>query len=212
MQNRIPTREEICKMDDLTVKEALPDFYKTYNLPIDGGVNDSSVKIELFKGVYMYIPNTDDRKKVVLKHDIHHLVTGYSGLLKGETEISAWELSTGCSSNWVAFSINTYGMMIGLLWNLPGLWKAWLRGKRTHNLYDKKYTDDVLLSQKISDLKKELGLLEEGKKKANRFTTFLFFVGFLIFGTVFSVVSLLLLPFAILYSIVISLQQSWQKH
>ena len=194
-------------MNSLTVKQALPGFYKSYNLPPDGGVDDPSVKIELIKGVYMYIPNTNDRKKVVLKHDIHHLVTGYTGLMKGETEISAWELSTGCTNNWVAFTINTYGMMTGVLWNLPGLWRAWLRGKRTRNLYHEKYTDVFLLDQKVIDLKKELGLLEENGKKANTFVAFLSFICFLIFGTVFSIASVVLLPFAIIYSIVISLRR-----
>jgi len=194
-------------MDDITVKEALPAFYKNYNLPPDGGVDDSSVKIELMQGVYMYIPNPDDRKKVVLKHDIHHLVTGYTGILKGETEISAWELSTGCYSNWVAFTINTYGMMTGCPWNLSGLWKAWLRGKRTSNLYHKKYTDEQLLNKKVSDLKKELGLHEENKQKANTLIAFLSFVGFLIFGTVFSIASFVLIPFAIVYSIIIAIRK-----
>jgi hypothetical protein len=193
-------------MNNLTVKEALPVFYKDYNLPVDGGANDSSVKIELLKGIYIYIPNFEDRKKVVLKHDIHHLVTGYTGRLKGETEISSWELSSGCSNNWAAFSINTYSMMIGIIWNLPGLWKAWLRGKRTSNLYHERYTDEMLLNQKVSDLKKELGFQEEDPKKVYIFTAFLSFIWFLIFGTMFSLISLLLLPFVVLYSIIISIR------
>lgn len=108
-------------MDHLTVKEALPIFYTDYELKPDGGVADNSVKVTLIKGFSIYIPNFEARKKVVLKHDIHHLVTGYTGVMKGETEISAWELSTGCYNNWVAFSINTYGMMMGVLFNLRGV-------------------------------------------------------------------------------------------
>ena len=190
--------------NNITVKEALPVFYKDYHLAPDGGVNHSSVKIELMKGVCMYIPNVDARKKVVLKHDIHHLVTGYTGLLKGETEISAWELSTGCTSNWAAFTINTYGMMLGVPFNLPGLWRAWLRGKNTRNLYHEKYRDEQLLNEKVSDLKKELGLHEEHKQQANTLTAFVSFAGFLFFGTVFSIASFVLLPFAIGYSLIVS--------
>lgn len=196
-------------MDNITVKEALPVFYKNYNLPPDGGTNDASVKIELLKGFYMYIPNPDARKKVVLKHDIHHLITGYTGLLKGETEISAWELSTGCTGNWVAFTINTYGMMMGVPFNLRGIWKAWLRGKRTRNLYHEKYDDKELLNQTVGELKKELGLMEESGQNQNTFTAFLSFVSFLVFGIVFSIASFILLPFAIVYSVIISFNKSY---
>ena len=66
-------------------KEALPIFYTDYKLQSDGGVDDSAVKIELFKGVFLYIPNFETRKKVILKHDIHHLLTGYPQVMERRT-------------------------------------------------------------------------------------------------------------------------------
>jgi len=194
-------------MDSLTVKEALPVFYQDYKLEPDGGIDDPTVKIKLLKGVYMYFPNFTARKKVILKHDIHHLVTGYTGVMKGETEISAWELSTGCTNNWAAFTINTYGMMSGILFNLRGLWKVWSRGKRTSNLYYGKYEDKELLNRSVEGLKQELGLLDESMQKRNSFLIFLSFAGFLIFGIVFCIASLVLLPFLIIYSLSMSIRK-----
>ncbi|MFI5203754.1 MAG: hypothetical protein ACHQF2_04595 [Flavobacteriales bacterium] len=197
----------------LTVKEALPSFYKQYQLDADGGVNDNTVKIKLFKGVYVYIPNVEARKKVVLKHDMHHLVTGYTGVMKGETEISAWEISTGCSNNMAAFVINTLGMMMGVLFNLRGIWKAWYRGRYTRNLYYVKYTEDELLGRTIQSLQEELGLLNNPKQMPGRGKAFLLFAGFLLFGTIISIISLALSPLILLYSLYIFLSRKlWKKN
>src|SRR5260221_1496557 len=78
-------------MDNKTVAELLPGFYKEYNLGMEGGKTSSSVRIEMTKKLVLYFPNFTARKKAVLKHDIHHLVTDYPSTFKGETEISAWE-------------------------------------------------------------------------------------------------------------------------
>ena len=64
-------------MNDKTIRELLPGFYKEYNLGMDGGQSSSSVRIELTKNLTLYIPNFTARRKAVLKHDIHHIVTGY---------------------------------------------------------------------------------------------------------------------------------------
>ena len=188
-----------------TLKEALPVFYKNYNLKSDGGINDSSVKLEILKNFSLYIPNFETRKKIVLIHDIHHVVTGYKAVMKGETEISAWELSTGCMSNWFAFLINTYGMMSGILLNPIGVWRAWMRGRRTKNLYHEKYKMEALLNQTVEELQKELALNNE--KKSSSILGFLSFGGFLLFGVLFSIISIVLMPFVIGYSIFISIKK-----
>ena len=106
---------------------------------------------------------------MILTHDVHHLLTGYSTDLKGETEISTWELSTNCTNNYAAFILNTYAMALGLLINLPGVWKAWLRGRYTCNLYRKKYSREELVNKNLEELKKELKLFHEPKKYKGSF-------------------------------------------
>lgn len=192
-------------MDNLTVQEALPNLYKKYGIPSDGGVNDPAVEVRLMKGVTIYIPNPEVRKQVVFKHDVHHLLTGYSAVMKGEIEISAWEISTGCTQNWFAFVINTLGVMTGLPFNLKGIWRAWFRGKTSSNLYSKPYTDNELLTKKVEDLKRELNLDES--EPIVTLKGFLKLIGFLFFGIFLSIASIILIPFILIYSLLIYLKK-----
>jgi len=196
-------------MDSVTVKDALLAFYKDYQLKTDGGIQDSSVKVELVKGISMYIPNVEARKKVILKHDIHHMMTGYPAIMKGEMEISSWELSTGCFRYWVPLTLNTYGMMMGFSFNLKGIWKAWVRGRRTKNLYQTTYTNEELLKKPLHELKNELGLLDEDKKKVNTVDALVSFLAFGLFGITFSIASIVLIPAVIIYSLTISIRNLW---
>ena len=84
------------------LRDLFPPFYKQYNLDDDGGLNDSKVKIEITKHFFLYIPNFSIRKKAILKHDIHHIITEYPSNIKGETEIGAWEIASGCKKYWIA--------------------------------------------------------------------------------------------------------------
>ena len=76
-------------MDDQTPREILSKFYADNRLEQDGGNSSSSVKIDLTPKFYFYFPNFDARRKAVVKHDIHHLLTGYETTVAGESEISA---------------------------------------------------------------------------------------------------------------------------
>jgi hypothetical protein len=108
-------------MDDKTPAELLPAFYREYNLGMDGGATSSSVRIEITKNFALYIPNFTARRKAVLKHDIHHLVTGYPSTFTGETEISAWEIGSGCKKYWAAWVLDMSGMMMGIPFNFWGV-------------------------------------------------------------------------------------------
>ena len=193
-------------MNSLTIKEIISDYYKKNGFDPDGGESKSFVKVKIFKGLSFYLPNNDTRKKVILLHDIHHLLTGYSTVLQGEIEISTWELSTGCTKNWVAFTLNTYAMALGVLFKLKGIWKAWARGRNTRNLYNVNYNKEQLMDKTLEELKKELGLLDEYKHQTALFATVLSFTGFLIFSLIFSGLSLVLIPFVLIYSVIVSLK------
>jgi len=192
-------------VDTLTIKEALPKLYKEYSIPSDGGINDPAVEVRLMKGVTIYIPNLEARKRVVFRHDVHHLLTGYSAVMKGEIEISAWEISTGCTQNWFAFIINSLGIMTGVPFNLKGIWRAWYRGRTSSNLYSKPYTNNEILSKKVKDLKQELNL--DDSEPRVTITGFLSLMGFLLFGIILSFASVVLIPFILIYSLIIYLKK-----
>lgn len=190
-----------------TPREILSQFYKDNHLGADGGNASSSVKIELTKNFCFYFPNFDQRRRAVIKHDIHHLLTGYKTTLKEESEISAWEIGSGCKKYWAAFFINTSGLMIGYVFNFLGVLRAFARGRRTRNLYDDSIPTEKAMDMNIGELKALFLLDQHPIKTKPSFTDVVLLLLFGLFGTVYSVLALLLLPFIIVYSIYIALKK-----
>jgi hypothetical protein len=188
--------------DEKTPAELLAAFYAAYNLPPDGGRSSSSVKIELTPKFCFYLPNFEARRKAVVKHDIHHLLTGYSaGSISGEGEISAWEIASGCRKYRVAFLIDTSGLMIGLLVKPIGILRAFARGRRTCNLYHDLIPDEQALNMKLWELRVLLGLDKHPITTKASFSDVMALSFFLIYGIVYSILSYLLLPFILLYTL-----------
>lgn len=192
-------------MENQTPREILNKFYTENNLELDGGNSLSYVKINLAPKFSFYFPNFDSRRKAVIKHDIHHLLTGYKTTLKEEAEISAWEIASGCKKYWAAFFINTSGMMIGIPINFWKTLKAFARGRKTKNLYSDEITTEQVLDMRVEELQKQF-LLDKFEKDTNpNFTDFLLFAAFSLYGLVFSILSIVLLPLIVIYSIYIGL-------
>jgi hypothetical protein len=193
-------------MEDKTIKELLPGFYKQYNLGMDGGQSSSSVRVELTKKLTLYIPNFTARRKAVLKHDIHHIVTGYTSTMKGETEIGAWEIGSGCSHYWAAWVLDASGFMTGILFNLWGVLKAFARGRRTRNLYFDNISDDKALDMKLSEIQKLLYLDKYPRNTTPSFIDILIFAVYALAGLIYSILSMLLIPFILVYTVYVKMQ------
>ncbi len=169
---------------------------------MDGGQSSPVVKMDIMKGVHFYIPNFDARRKAVLWHDIHHLVTGYSAShFLGESEISAWEIASGCRNYWAAFLINTSGVALGCLINPKKIIQAYARGRRTKNFYHNLYSEDKVLNTSIRELRALLQLDQYPKETRATFTDIISLIGFLLFAVVYSIVSIFSLPFLLVYNI-----------
>lgn len=188
-----------------TPRELLPGFYKRYNLNDDGGQSSSFVKIELTKKILLYIPNFAARRKAVFKHDIHHIATGYTSTFKGETEISAWEIASGCRHYWVAWVLDMQAVMIGMLFNPLGVYKAFVKGRRTKNLYNDALEDEQLMDMPLAEIKESLLLNNYPPKQKGNLIDLVLFLVLLLFGVIYSALSLLLLPFVLVYTIYIML-------
>ncbi|MGI8581188.1 MAG: hypothetical protein ACR2KX_03295 [Chitinophagaceae bacterium] len=197
-------------MGDKTLRELLPEFYKQYNLGADGGNNSASVKIEMTKNFALYFPNFAARKRAVLKHDIHHLVTNYPSTFKGEAEIGAWEIASGCKNYWVAWMLDMSGMMTGIIFNFWGVIKAFARGRRTKNLYYNIISTNQALDMKPGELQKALSLDKYSKHTKPSFIDLLVFAAWAAAGIIYSILSLVFLPFIIIYTIYIKLQKHLQ--
>jgi hypothetical protein len=188
-------------MEDKTLSQLLPGFYDAHNLGMGGGKYEAYVRVEMTKKIVFYFPNFAARKKAVLKHDIHHLVTGYPSTYTGETEIGAWEIASGCKGYWVAWILNMSGMMTGIVFNLWNVLKAFARGRRTKNLYHHLVSDDAAMNMKLSELQNILLLDKYSRNTKPGFVDYILFAGWAIIGLIYSILSAILLPFVLLYTL-----------
>ena len=115
------------------------------------------------------IPNTEKRKRAVRYHDLHHTLTGYRTNFRGECEIGAWEVATGCADHWAAWFLNLSTIGTGLLFAAGDVWRAFLRGRSSRNLYRATF-DDALLDRQLGDVRRELRLSDAsaGARAADR--------------------------------------------
>lgn len=189
-------------MDNMTPAELLPIFYVKNNLGDDGGLSSPVVRIEVNKHFHFVMPNYDARRKAVLWHDIHHLATGYSAAtFIGECEISAWEIASGCGKYWAAFIIDTSGVVLGCMINPRKIIQAYARGRRSLNLYHDTFPAEKVMKMPVSDIQ-QLLRLHKAPIDSKASVKDLFSLGlFLIFGGAYSLLSIIQIPFLILYNI-----------
>ncbi len=147
--------------DGLTLGEARQRYFSANNFPADGGYEAvwADVKIEPIK---TRIRNTAGRKRAVRFHDLHHVLTGYRTTFRGECEIGAWEVATGCADHRAAWVLNLSVFGNGLLFAPRAIWRAFARGRASRNLYRAAY-DDALLSRQVGEARRELGLAEPAR-------------------------------------------------
>src|SRR5690606_3128273 len=101
--------------------------------------------VPVFTGCLLVaLPNIEVRHRYLKYHDLHHLVTGYTVGRIGEGEVSAWELGSGS-----AFVSPTLGVMnlialsTGLVLQPRRMWRAFVRGTKSRNLYRAETRADV---------------------------------------------------------------------
>lgn len=188
-----------------TPRELLPEFYRQYELGEDGGNQIPFVKIKITGRISLYIPNIEARKKVVFKHDIHHIVTGYTSTFKGETEIGGWEIGSGCLNYWIAFALNLSGVMSGIFFNLRGVFRAFVKGRRTKNLYGDSISDERVMDMTIQQIRQEL-FLDTYKATAGNLLDFLLFILLIVVGVIYTVLSVVLIPYILIYSLYVAIK------
>ena len=193
--------------DSQTPRDLLPAFYQQYQLGDDGGQSSPYVRIELTKKLSLYFPNFDARRKAIFKHDVHHMVTGYTSTFKGETEIGAWEIGSGCRHYWAAFVLDIAAIAPGMVINPAGVYKAFARGRRTKNLYADSFTDEQVMDMTLAEIKRNLLLDGNTGKTYGNLVDVLLFALLLIAGVIYSILSVLLTPFILVYTVYILLKR-----
>lgn len=139
-----------------TLRAARRRYFEENGFGASGGYEDRWVKVKLGPLTARF-PNTAGRVRAVRYHDLHHVLTGYSTHLVGEAEIGAWEIASGCRGFIAAWVLNLLAMTLGLTLDAPAIFRAYLRGRRTRNLYDVRF-DEALLDERVEAMRARLGL------------------------------------------------------
>ena len=116
-----------------TVREARAAFFARSGFD-ESNYDDAWVLLRLGP-IPIAFPNSASRKRAVPLHDIHHALTGYDATWRGETSQSAWEIGSGCGNYGAAWAINLGGFALGLMIYPRTTWRAFMRGRRSSNLY-----------------------------------------------------------------------------
>ena len=141
--------------DELCLREARNHFFDESGFSEDQ-YSDRFVRLK-FGPIPFLFPNTSARQRAVKVHDLHHVLTEYGTNWKGESEISAWELGSGCKDYIAAWVLNGLGLMMGMVIAPQRVVTAFLRGRRTGNLYGRELSED-LLDEPIGVLRTSLRL------------------------------------------------------
>ncbi len=136
-----------------SVRAARANYFAVNGLG-DGGYGDRWVRLRVGP-ITLFFPNTAGRVAAVIRHDLHHVVTGYPTTWKGEGEIGAWEIASGCGRFAAAWILNLQALWIGGLIAPRAMWAAFARGRRARNLYTSAAVEEVLDAD-VVDLQRNL--------------------------------------------------------
>lgn len=140
---------------ELTLREAREHYFEINHFP-GGGYDERWVKMKA--GPFpIWFPNIPARQLAVRFHDLHHVLTEYETTWRGETEIGAWEVATGCGRFWVGWLLDLLAFAVGLAINPRGVFRAFVRGRHSANLFRGTF-DDALLAQQVGVMRCQLHL------------------------------------------------------
>ena len=145
-------------LDSRTVQEELHEHYRAHGLPSDGGEPRAWFRVRLGRFA-IWVPNPPARRRAVIFHDVNHILTGYDTTFsKGEMDIAAFEIGTGCGPYLIAWLINAGMMALGVVARPRSVYRAFVRGRRTRSIYRLGWTREALLACNLSELRQTLGI------------------------------------------------------
>lgn len=150
---------------DETLRVARARYFEVNQFGPNGGYDEPRVKITLGP-IKISIPNTKGRVRAVRFHDLHHILTEYDTDLRGEAEIAAWEIASGCADHHAAWVLNFGAMGIGAVLIPRRTWRAFVRGRKTQNLYRETF-DEALLERTVAEMRAKLHLDQPLPEKTN---------------------------------------------
>jgi hypothetical protein len=161
-----------------TVREALALYHRQNGFKGDSYYSET-IQIRM-NGEIADLPNFAFQRGLIARHDLHHVLTGYSTDLRGEAEMGAWEIGAG-SLRWKTtdhvprpdrgperFALGAIALLYMGLNNVGALFlgviapwrtlRAFVRGLRSRSLYADDTPYETLLSSDLDVLRNKLGI------------------------------------------------------
>lgn len=142
--------------DEESLLDARRRYFEVNAFGADGGYAARWVKIQAGPLVLAF-PNSDARRRAVRYHDLHHVLTDYDTDWIGEAEIGAWEVASSCADHWAAWYLNLVVMGVGAIIAPRRTWRAFVRGRRSKNLYREPW-EAIRLEERVGAWRERLGL------------------------------------------------------
>lgn len=139
----------------LTMRDARTRYFAANGFG-EGGYDARWVKLQAGP-IPLYFPNSAARVAAVRFHDLHHVLSEYDTTWTGEAEIAAWEIASGCAHHYAAWILNLQAWAIGLIIAPAAVFRAYVRGRHSANLYRLEF-GDALLSPTVGELRRRLRL------------------------------------------------------
>ena len=140
---------------EMTLGDARSLYFDLFGFK-NGGYDDAWVVVKVWR-IPIVFPNTKGRLRAVKLHDLHHVLTEYDANWMGETEIGAWEVATGLRKHYQGWLLDLLAFAIGLVINPRGVYRAFMRGRQSSNLYDMEFTEEFL-SNRVGEIRRRLRL------------------------------------------------------
>jgi len=136
----------------LSITEALRRHYVSNNLSTDGDCENKRWALLSLGRVEVRVKNFDWRRRALMRHDLHHLITGYRCTAAGEFQIATWEFAAGRFPNVLStlFCLPLVG--VGAVAIPRRSFRSYVLGRRSRTLYAI-YSDDELLASNVTELR-----------------------------------------------------------
>ncbi|MBL8755926.1 MAG: hypothetical protein JNK15_21705 [Planctomycetes bacterium] len=141
--------------EDRTIGAAISAYRASCGIPPDGGAGARWVTVRAL-GLPITFPNFAARRAILFLHDVHHLLSGYTTTWRGEAEIGAFELRTGCGRFWAAWMFNSGGFLFGLAIAPRAMFRAFVRAGTCTNFYGT--AEATVAERPVASARRELGL------------------------------------------------------
>lgn len=116
-----------------TIGDALMAFRRSNRIPADEHLQRSWTC--RLGGCTLRLPNFAWRRRAILAHDLHHVLTGYPCTLRGESCVAAWEFGAGGMPHRAASLFCMPLVLWGMATAPSATWLAFRRGRRARSLH-----------------------------------------------------------------------------